>query len=97
METFWNSLSISKNYAKPLCDQYLTVLGRTCTAEQEEFEMKDQITYKPGPYDIRNLAEIKSSTAVKNKEEKTLKHPGTFAATSLITRELLGTGIELFK
>jgi hypothetical protein len=41
MEAFWKALGITKNYGKPLSDQYLTLLGRNCTAEQEEFETKD--------------------------------------------------------
>jgi hypothetical protein len=53
-------------------------------AEQEEFETKDQITYKSGGYDLRNLLEIKAPV-VKGKEEKISKAPATFSATSLIT------------
>jgi hypothetical protein len=45
---------------------------------------------------LRNLLEIKAPV-IKTKEEKISKAPATYSATSLITQELLGTGIELFK
>tara|TARA_B110000285_G_C15016579_1_gene559361 strand:+ start:723 stop:917 length:195 start_codon:yes stop_codon:yes gene_type:complete len=60
MEVFWKALGITSNYGRPLNDFYLNLLGRSCSAEQEEFETKDQVTYKGSGYELKNLLESKT-------------------------------------
>jgi hypothetical protein len=60
MEAFWRAFGITSNYGRPLNDFYLNLLGRNCSAEQEEFETKDQVTYKSSGYELKNLLESKT-------------------------------------
>ena len=97
MEEFWDALGVTKRFAKPLGDQYLTLLGKSCTVEQDELEALDQVTYHPGQYDMTSLADAQAPTPKATKGDKQAKHPASRSATQLITQELLGAGIELFK
>lgn len=40
---FWGAFQVAKKYSKPLCDQYLTLLGKANTARTEEIEMMDKL------------------------------------------------------
>lgn len=75
----------------------MTLLGKSCTAEQDEFEAMDHVTYHAGQYDMNSLTEAQAPTPKATKGDKQAKHPASRSATQLITQELLGAGIELFK
>ena len=79
-------MDIAEKYAKPLSDQFLTLLGKSCTAEQDEYELLEGLTYPPT-----------SGRAARDPGQSPPDPSGSQSATQLITKDLLGTGIELFK
>ena len=88
---FWSSLDVAHKYAKPLSEQYLTLLGQSCTAQQEEYELLENLTYPAS-------SKRKARNAVNTKEDKNAPRAlASQSCTQLLTNELLGTGIELFK
>lgn len=75
---------MAKKYSKALCDQYLTLLGTVNTARTNEVEMMDKLI----------LPATQPSAAPDRGPEKLHISP---TATQVLSRDLLGAGIELFK
>jgi hypothetical protein len=93
MNEFWSHLSVASQYVKPLFAQSLTLLSAASTAEQDELESLENLTY---PVDLGAQQEQLDKSPVKQKEEK---HASKWSVTpsQVLVRELLGTGIEVFK
>ena len=79
-------MDVAEKYAKPLSDQFLTLLGRSCTAEQDEHEGLERLTYP-----------ATSARGARDPGQSAPNPSVSQSATQLITKDLLGTGIELFK
>jgi hypothetical protein len=86
MIEFWNQLGIQKTFAKQLNDYYLVLLALNCTSEQDEIEDHKNLFHPP----------VSESSPEKKKEGKT-KIKYSKSATQTLTKELFGSGIELFK
>ena len=92
MGEFWAHLNVASQYVKPLYAQYLTLLCQSSTAQQDELETLQKLTY-PVEQTTQQAAADKSP----DKKDEKQAPSANMAPTLGLVRELLGTGVEAFK